>query len=50
MKAALIFPESAGMVPGGSSEGPHHMETWFSFDFHALGTTEIRNHFVSFEN
>lgn len=38
MMAALTFPGSAGMGPGGSSEGPHCMETWFSFSFYALGT------------
>lgn len=27
MKAALTFPDSAGTEPGGSSEGPHCMET-----------------------
>ena len=38
-KAALTFPGSAGVGPGGSSEGPPYMETWSSFSFHALGTT-----------
>lgn len=49
-RAALTFPDSAGTEPGGSSEGPHRMETWFSFHFHALGASEIRNHFVFLEN
>lgn len=47
MKAALIFPGYAGAGPDGSSEGPHCMKTWFSFTFHALGTTgDKKNHLV----
>lgn len=38
MNTALTFPGSAEMGPGGISEGPHCMETWFSFSVHALGT------------
>lgn len=35
MKAALTLPDSAAVGPGGSAEGPHGMETWFSVFSHS---------------